>query len=280
MGWTGSASTGSGTHESALKRIGALRFVKLRTSPGKTYCDVENVRTKDNALLTVKLMIFFRYVNVEAMLDNTNDPFGDIINAVTADVIEWCAPKRFDDFLAATDALNTLDLYAQLRSSVAKIGMEIQKVVFRGYEAPSSLQRLHDGAIEKRTSLALAKESEEEEQRLADFKLKRETERAQSRAKLEMSRCDHDLAKKTRSFEAEQKIQRQNNEIELGRLRAIKALDENADIGQYLIASECALPPVIQCGTLMSGRSGSAGDDASSHDKRAAKQAINWLGSY
>merc|ERR1719428_2185982 len=101
------------------------------------------------------------------MLDNTNDPFGDFINAVSADIIEWCATKKFDEFLAATDVLNTLEPYSQLQGAASKIGMQIEKVVFRGYEAPGALQKMHDSAIERRTALTLAKEAEEEEQRLA-----------------------------------------------------------------------------------------------------------------
>jgi len=252
--WTGTDMSDRDTNSKAVKRVSGLKFTKLRTNPGKTYIDIENVRTKDNALLTVKTMIFFRYDNIETMLNNTNDPFGDMINAISADIIEWCAPKKFDQFIVETDVLNTLDPYNQLRSTTDKIGMKIDKVVFRGYEAPPSLQKLHDGAIEKRTALALAKERDEEEHRLADFKLKRESERAVQQAQLEMSRCEHDLKLKKITAEAEQKRREQEYELETKRLREIKAIDPKVDLGSYLIARECQLPPVIQCGTLMSGQ--------------------------
>merc|ERR1719159_1911089 len=146
-------------------------------------------------------MIFYKYTNVETMLDNSNDPFGDFINAASADIIEWCATKKFDDFLAATDALNTLEPYAQLRVSASKIGMAIEKVVFRGYEAPDALQTMHNRAIEKRTALALEKETEEEEQKLADYKLDKESERASRKAQLDMERLNHELAIKQKSVE-------------------------------------------------------------------------------
>merc|ERR550525_1365539 len=110
----------------------------------------------------------------------------DMINAVSADIIEWCAPKEFSEFLAETEGLNTMKPYNQLQSTAKKIGYAIDKVVFRGYSAPPSIQRMHDNAIEKRTALLLAQESEEKEQALADFKLQREAERAAKQQELEM----------------------------------------------------------------------------------------------
>lgn len=256
--WTGAANSERSIDQPNVKQIGALKFKKMRTCPGKMYVDVDSVRTKDNALLTLKLMIFFKFVNVEQMLDNTNDPFGDMINAATADVIEWCAPKKFDDFLVATDALNRMEIYQQLIGSLKKIGMEIEKVVFRGYDAPASLQRLHDSAIEKRTAMALQKEADEEQQCQADFKLRRESERAAQQSKLAMDRCHHELEIKRKTAEAEQAQKKAEYELELNRLREIKALDTNTDIGKYLIAKECEPQQIVQCATMMSA-AGAAG---------------------
>merc|ERR1712228_276255 len=85
--WTGPADASDNINEQGRKKAHAVKMSKLRTIPGKMYYDVESVRTKDNALIAVKLMIFFHYHSIETMLDNTNDPFGDLINAVTADII-------------------------------------------------------------------------------------------------------------------------------------------------------------------------------------------------
>ena len=41
----------------------ALQFFKLRVIPDQTYFDVQDVRTADDALLVVKLMIFFETGN-------------------------------------------------------------------------------------------------------------------------------------------------------------------------------------------------------------------------
>lgn len=269
--WTGAAESDGDLQREQRKKIGALKFQKLQTNKGKTYIDVESVRTKDNALLTVQLMVFFSFNDIEKMLDSTNDPFGDIINATTADVVEWCAPQTFEEFMQATDNLNKLTLYTQLKIATESVGMSLEKVVFRGYRAPDTLQRLHDSAIEKRTSLALRKETEEEEQRLADFKLKRETERSEQQARLEMSRKDHEIAMAAKAVNSEQELRKQEFEMEMKRLREIKAIDKNANIGEYLIAKEGRLPPVVQCGTMQSGTAGNG------TQREAASALSGWL---
>ena len=75
------------------------------------YFDVESVRTKDNALITVKLMIFYQLSHVETMLDNTNDPMADFINAVSADVIEKINALKF----IAINFISATIIYAQVR---------------------------------------------------------------------------------------------------------------------------------------------------------------------
>merc|ERR1711972_416185 len=217
------------------------------------YFDVESVRTKDNALISVKLMLFYHLQNVEQMLDATNDPIADFVNAVSADVIEWCSSRKFDEFLANTDALNTLIPYAQLTAQATKIGFELTKVVFRGYGAPNSLQKMHDQAIEKRTALALAAETEEEEQKLADFKLAKESERTQRQAQLDMERLNAEIAMKKQAADAEQQQRRQDDALELERFTELKKLDRNFDVGKYMMTRDNKTPMMVQCGTLQSG---------------------------
>jgi len=259
--WTGPATNSDDINAPARKVPHAVKKTKLILIPGKMYFDVESVRTKDNAVITVKLMIFYRLSDVEVMLDNTNDPMADIINSVSADIIEWCAPKEFAQFLQETDRLNTMQPYAQLQSTAKKIGYNIDKVVFRGYTAPTTLQRMHDGAIEKRTALALASETEHQEQGLADFKLQREAERAAQQQALELQRLEHELVLTQKRNDAEQQQRRAECTVELERLRAIKGLDREGEtaMAQYLVAKDCQLPPVVQCGTMMSGSSNQQG---------------------
>src|SRR5256885_965219 len=84
----------------------ALKFVKLRVIPDKTYFDVQDVRTADDALLVVRLMIFFELVDVQTMLDQTHDPIADFINAVSADVVDFVAGRSFERFKEQTELLN------------------------------------------------------------------------------------------------------------------------------------------------------------------------------
>jgi len=249
--WTGAAAKSETISGPARKQVDAIKFTKLRTSPGKMYYDVENVRTKDNALLAVRLMLFFEYTDVEMMLNNTNDPYGDFVNAVSADIIEWCSSKKFDEFLAATENLNTLDMYKQLVANASKIGMKMQKVVFRGYEAPKALQSMHDTAIEKRTELALSREREEDEQKLLDFKLKKEEERSAKQHELEMSKLSHDLSMQKKQFESKQQELEMQRDLEIEKIRQIKNIDRNADVVKYLIAKEGKLPNIVQCATML-----------------------------
>merc|ERR1712060_527870 len=113
-----------------------------------------------------------------------------------------------------------MDPYEQLRASAAKIGYVVHKVVFRGYSAPGSLQRMHDSAIEKRTAMALAKEAEEEQQNLEDFKLQKEAERAAQQQEFEMKRMEHEIALKRKSTEAACEVKRMELNLEFERLKA------------------------------------------------------------
>ena len=42
------------------------------------YLDVPEVRTRDDALITVKVMLFYELADVEVMLQNTADPIAEV----------------------------------------------------------------------------------------------------------------------------------------------------------------------------------------------------------
>ena len=65
------------------------------------------------------------------------------------------------------------------------------QVVYRGYHASDKLQRMHDSAIEARTSLRLEADTEEQSQTLADLKLHKEIERADKRREMERTQKEH-----------------------------------------------------------------------------------------
>jgi len=169
----------------------ALKFNKLRVIPDQMYFDVENVRTSDDALITVKLMLFFELADIDTMLDQTHDPVADFINDVSADVIDFAAGVSFEQFKEKTGALGELTTYRQLVSRAQRIGYRISKVVYRGYQATPKLQSMHDGAIEARTRLRLEAETEDQAQELADMKLAREAERSLRRREMEQAELEH-----------------------------------------------------------------------------------------
>jgi len=84
--WHGSASNdvgsrgrgyderGSVSNDVERKVKNALKFTKLRVCPEQTYFDVEGVRTKDDALVTVKVMIFYRLKDIDTMLKRRTIP--------------------------------------------------------------------------------------------------------------------------------------------------------------------------------------------------------------
>ena len=176
---------------------GAKKFRKLRLIPDQFYYNITDVRTSDDALITVKLMIFFELVNVETMLNNTHDPIADFvsripshslppfeyavlqINAICADVIAFASVRKYETFLENANQLNQLDAYPQLLARSETVGYRINKVVFRGYQASEKLQLMNDNAIERRTKLRLEDESERQLQLLEDMKLEKRFDRSQ-----------------------------------------------------------------------------------------------------
>jgi hypothetical protein len=234
----------------------ALQFEKLWTIPDQMYHDVEDVRTADDALITVKLMVFFELLDVERMLDQTHDPVADFINAVGADVIDFVAGLSFEEFKERTEALNDLGTYRQLTARAERIGYRINKVVYRGYGANDKLQAMHDGAIESRTALQLEAETQRQAQELEDMKLEREAARAERRRGMELAELEHrnDLAgrghqeemrRKRLDLEVELEARRRRNGLSLERRRAVNAeraafLERmrgmEVDLTRYLVA--------------------------------------------
>jgi hypothetical protein len=181
----------------------ALTFQKLRVIPDQMYFDVCDVRTADDALLLVKLMVFFELVDIERMLDQTHDPIADFINALSADVICFASGRSFEQFKEETNSLNELQQYANLTTRAERIGYRVNKVVYRGYVASDKLQVMHDSAIEARTRLKLEVETERQAQELADLKLTRESEREAQRRQMQRVQTEHELALKQLQHHAE-----------------------------------------------------------------------------
>ncbi len=198
----------------------ALKFTKLRVIPDQMYYDVEDVRTADDALMVVKLMVFFELDDIGTMLNATHDPIADFINAVSADVIDFASGVTFEQFKEQTEKLNNLDTYKQLIQRSQRIGYRIAKVVYRGYHANPKLQSMHDNAIESRTRLRLEAETERQAQELADLKLKREQDRSRMRQEMEQSDVEHQNRIKRTAHDEQLRHQQADRESELSGRRA------------------------------------------------------------
>jgi hypothetical protein len=185
----------------------ALQFTKLRVIPDQMYFDVRDVRTADDALLVVQLMVFFELTDIGKMLDQTHDPIADFINALSADVVGFASGRSFEEFKENANRLNELAEYENLVGRAERIGYRINKVVYRGYVASDKLQVMHDEAIEKRTALKLEAETERQAQELADLKLDREVERDNTRRELQHAQTEHE--QHLMQLKHEGKLQRQ-----------------------------------------------------------------------
>ncbi len=247
---------GADPKDPTRKRPRLLQFTHLRVIPDQMYFDVRDVRTSDDALLVVKLMVFFELVDIEKMLDRTHDPIADFINALSADIIDFAADRSFEEFKEATGSLNELTQYENLVGRSERIGYRINKVVYRGYVASDKLQMMHDDAIERRTALKLEAETERQAQELADLKLEREAHRDAQRQAMVRKQTEHeellvqvkhDGELERRASEHRQHVEHQRedqavaverirneNETRLAFLRQMQGLQ--VDLTRYLVA--------------------------------------------
>jgi hypothetical protein len=182
-----------GGAQGARKIPKGLVFQKLWLMPDQMYHDVPDVRTADDAVLTIRLMIFFELLDIATMLETTHDPIGDFVNAATSDVVDFTGRHDFESFKANTDKLNEIETYRQLAVRASQCGYRINKVVYRGYGAPERLQLMHDQAIEARTKLQLERATEQQAQDLESFKLESQMLRAGKRRYEQTAEVAHQL---------------------------------------------------------------------------------------
>jgi hypothetical protein len=224
-----------GGSQGAQKVAHALVFQKLWLMPDQMYHDVNDVRTADDAVITVRLMIFFELIDVDRMLDATHDPIGDFVNAATSDVVGFTGRHDFEQFKRNTAQLNELETYHQLTSRAAQCGYRINKVVYRGYGAAPALQQMHDQAIEARTRLQLDRATEQQAQDLENYKLDCQLARAGKRRTEQVQEVEHDLAlartrqeAELRQREAAQAAHRESHRLEAELHLAIRTSQDDA----------------------------------------------------
>lgn len=187
--------------ELQVKLPGALKFQKLRTTPDQVYFDIPSVRTRDDALITIKLMAFVQVMDIEKMLDATHDPISEFMSSLSADTMDFVGMRSFDKFKADLESLSSLESYPHFAARCKMVGYDLSKVVFRGYTTSPQLQEMHDAAIHKRTELVLQRETQEQEQDLKDFQLMRDSARAQQLSDFELQRAREQQALQTQSRE-------------------------------------------------------------------------------
>ncbi len=192
-----------GGSEGVRKVPKGLVFQKLWLLPDQMYHDVTDVRTMDDAVLTIRLMIFFELLDIATMLETSHDPIGDFVNAATSDVVDFTGRHDFESFKQNTDKLNELETYRQLAVRASQCGYRINKVVYRGYGAPERLQQMHDQAIEARTKLQLERATEQQAQDLESFKLESQMLRAGKRRHEQTAEVVHQLELDQKKQEAE-----------------------------------------------------------------------------
>jgi hypothetical protein len=198
-----------------------LVFQKLWLMPDQMYHDVTDVRTADDAVLTIRLMLFFELLDIATMLETTHDPIGDFVNAATSDVVDFTGRYDLEAFKHNTDKLNEIETYRQLAVRASQCGYRINKVVYRGYGAPERLQLMHDQAIEARTKLQLERATEQQAQDLENFKLESQMLRAGKRRHEQTAEVGHQLEldqkkheAELRNREAQQAFERQQQRLE------------------------------------------------------------------
>jgi len=159
----------------------ALKFTKLRCMPDQMYVSVKGVRTIDDALVTIHLMLFYELRSIETMLDSTNDPIGDFINATSADVMTFGATNTYESLLSNTAQLSDLAAFPILSGRMAQVGFSLLKIVYRGYSASDTLQSMHDTSIARRTQLKLDADTRamELEQQARELQCKQDRSRAE-----------------------------------------------------------------------------------------------------
>jgi hypothetical protein len=127
--------------------------------------------------LTIKLTLIYKLNDIYKMLDCTQDPISDFINAICADIVSFVGKYSFSDFLINSNELNSLDNYQQLNQRSSRIGYLITSIIYNGYHSSDALQAIQDNAIQKRTEIRLQSEVDSHNQEIANLKLKCEAER-------------------------------------------------------------------------------------------------------
>lgn len=224
------------------------------------YFKVNEVRTSDDTLLTIKLTLIYKLNDIYKMLDCTQDPISDFINAICADIVSFVGKYTFSEFLLNSNGLNNLENYSQLNQRSSRIGYTLSSIIYNGYHSSDALQAIQDNAIQKRTEIRLQSEVDLHNQEIANLKLKCEAERFKLQSDLTRLKIDfsnqinalnskYSLEINAINFENEkilkdkeetekQNFKKKENKVQLSHFDDLKKL--GIDINTYLLESNKA----------------------------------------
>jgi len=130
-----------------------LRFIKLRILPDMNNYMIHNIRTNDDVIISIEVMVFYELVDINKHLNNTHDPNTDILKFLTSDLMDFTSEKTFEKFKNNTILLSNKQQYPQMLKNI---------------------QDMHDSSIQLRTSLLLKSDNVSQEQDLKDLEVKRD----------------------------------------------------------------------------------------------------------
>jgi regulator of protease activity HflC (stomatin/prohibitin superfamily) len=109
-----------------------INFEILRLDNSQTYFSFP-VRTKDNVVVNLKLMIFYEVSHLENLIKNTHDPMCEFYNKLQATITSEIAKKSFDNFKNDTGDFIS-ELSADKDLNFEGIGLSIDEIVLREWE--------------------------------------------------------------------------------------------------------------------------------------------------
>jgi len=242
--WHGPMGSNPGRHKAKQNKMSRLSLMQQNME-----VEVKDVRSSDDCELTVRMIMFYRLTNIEQMLNTTQDPTGDLINAMCADVISRVAESTFETFVERSSELNDLSTFPALTKRAPAIGFEVVKVVYLGYVGNETMQRMHDTSITTRTRQKLQLEKRQQELLLEEYTLNKEQELSEKQRTLTQIQEEHQLALQEveQAFNTDQELNAANLLREHKKMmdeeqsRKLDVLKENGvDLTRYMVAMKQA----------------------------------------
>lgn len=190
--WTGSRG------DTEEKSPGALRVQTLRLQDTQTYFSFP-VRTRDNIVINLRLMIYYSYGEIEKLLQN-NDPLGAMYNRIMATMVGFVAGLPFDQFKDNTnDQIANHPLFNTGKAVFEEDGISIEQVVVRAWEPiDREVQRVLERAATIQTQKTLDQAEHERKMQQLEFEgveLDEGQKLEDKRAKAAASEGDRDAQK-------------------------------------------------------------------------------------